>query len=297
MYHNPVLLNECISGLNINPSGTYVDVTYGGGGHSKEIFKLISDGRLIAFDQDKDAVNNKLEDDKFTLINHNFQFLKNFLRLHDATKVDGILADLGVSSHQFDVPERGFSTRFESPLDMRMNQGQTKTAADVVNTYSESDISDVLNNYGEINNYRCFVKGIIEYRKKNKISTTSDLIGSVSRFYPQHKKNKFLAQLFQALRIEVNNEMDVLKSLLTQATESLKSGGRLVVISYHSLEDRIVKNFIKSGNFEGKVEKDFYGNPIVEYKQITRKPIMPEEMEINENNRARSAKLRIAEKL
>ncbi|MDG1136045.1 MAG: 16S rRNA (cytosine(1402)-N(4))-methyltransferase RsmH [Bacteroidales bacterium] len=297
MYHNPVLLNECISGLNINPSGTYVDVTYGGGGHSKEIFKFIIDGKLIAFDQDNDSVINKLEDAKFTLINHNFQFLKNFLRLHDATKVDGILADLGVSSHQFDVPERGFSTRFEAPLDMRMNQNQTKTASDILNTYSELDITEVLKNYGEINNYKCFVKGIIKYRNNNKISTTSDLIDAVSGCFPQHKKNKFLAQLFQALRIEVNNEIDVLKSLLTQATESLKSGGRLVVISYHSLEDRLVKNFIKSGNFDGKIEKDFYGNPIVEYKQITRKPIMPKELEINENNRARSAKLRIAEKL
>lgn len=297
MYHNPVLLNESISGLNINPEGVYIDVTFGGGGHAREILKHLTTGRLIGFDQDADALNNIIDDERFTLVNHNFNYLKNFLKLHNASQVDGILADLGVSSHQFDVPERGFSTRFDSPLDMRMNQNQTETAADIVNNYDEDELGRVLRNYGEIKNHRCYTKAISESRLQNPITTTTELINSISRCYPQHKKNKFLAQVFQALRIEVNNEMDVLRSLLQQSCESLLSGGRLVVISYHSLEDRLVKNFIKSRNFEGKVEKDFFGNPIIDFKQISRKPIMPNEAEIEQNSRARSAKLRIAEKL
>ncbi len=297
MYHKPVLLKECISGLNIIPNGIYVDVTYGGGGHSNEIIKLLKDGRLIAFDQDTDAINNAIVDDRFLLVNNNFQFLKNFLRLHNASKVNGILADLGVSSHQFDIPERGFSTRFEAKLDMRMNQNQSLDASDIINTYSEEELQRILKEFGEIKNYRCFSKAIIESRSISSIVTTNDLIESTKQCYPQHKKNKFLAQLFQALRIEVNDELRTLKTMLEQAKESLVPGGRLVVISYHSLEDRLVKNFIKSGNFNGIVNKDFYGKPIVDFKPITRKPIMPNEDEIEINNRARSAKLRIAEKI
>ncbi len=297
MYHNPVLLKECISGLNIIPNGNYVDVTYGGGGHSKEIIKLLVDGRLIAFDQDLDALKNTIDDERFTLVNHNFQFLKNFLRLHNASQVNGILADLGVSSHQFDIPERGFSTRFDAPLDMRMSQNAPVTAADIVNTNSEEELQRILKNYGEIKNFRCFAKAIIETRNTNTINTTNELIEGTKKCYPQHKKNKLLAQLFQALRIEVNDELQTLKTMLEQARDALIPGGRLVVISYHSLEDRLVKNFIKSGNFEGIVKKDFYGNPIVDFKSITRKPLMPGEEEIEINNRARSAKLRIAEKL
>jgi len=297
MYHNPVLLPESIEGLNIIPNGIYVDVTFGGGGHSKVILKQLKGGRLIAFDKDSDALKNTIDDDRFILINHNFQFLKNFLRLHNASKVNGILADLGVSSHQFDVPERGFSTRFDAPLDMRMNNNQVVTAAHIVNTYSEEELQRIFKEYGEIKNSRCFSNKITEARELSPINTTDELIECISKCYPQHKKNKFLAQVFQALRIEVNDEMQTLRILLEQAGESLLPGGRLVVISYHSLEDRLVKNFIKSGNFKGIVDKDFYGNPIVDFKSITRKPIIPNDKEIESNNRARSAKLRIAEKL
>ena len=297
MYHNPVLLPESVEGLNIIPNGIYVDVTFGGGGHSKAILHQLKGGRLIAFDQDSDALKNTIDDDRFLLINHNFQFLKNFLRLHNASKVNGILADLGVSSHQFDVPERGFSTRFDSLLDMRMNNNQVVTAAHIVNTYSEEELQRIFKDYGEIKNSRCFSRGIMEARELNPINTTGELIISFQKCFPQHKRNKFLAQVFQALRIEVNDEMQTLKILLEQANDSLLPGGRLVVISYHSLEDRLVKNFIKSGNFKGIVDKDFYGNPIVDFKSITRKPIIPNDNEIESNNRARSAKLRIAEKL
>jgi len=297
MYHNPVLLQKSVEGLNIISSGNYVDVTFGGGGHSKAILQQLIDGKLIAFDQDADALKNTIDDERFVLINNNFQFLKNFLRLHKLEKVDGILADLGVSSHQFDVPERGFSTRFDAPLDMRMNNSQPVKAADIVNTYSEEELKRLFRDYGEIKNSGCFSRAITEARELKPINTTSELIECIHKCYPQHKKNKFLAQVFQALRIEVNDEMQTLKLLLEQANELLAPGGRLVVISYHSLEDRLVKNFIKSGNFKGIVEKDFYGNPIVSFKQITRKPIMPDELEIKNNSRARSAKLRIAEKI
>lgn len=296
MYHNPVLLKESISGLNINPGGVYVDVTFGGGGHSLEILKHLTTGKLIAFDQDADALANKIEDDRFILVNSNFQFLKNFLRLHKHEQVDGILADLGVSSHQFDVPERGFSTRFNSELDMRMNQNQQISAKDIINNYDENDLTRVIRDYGEINNYKCFVKAIVNSRDTKSINSTQDLSEVTKGCYPEYKRNKYLAQLFQALRIEVNQEIEVLKSLLQQAKDLLKPGGRLVVISYHSIEDRLVKNFIKSGNFEGKIEKDFFGNNMVDFKSITRKPIIPGENEIENNNRARSAKLRIAEK-
>ncbi len=296
MYHNPVLLKECISGLNIIPNGIYVDVTFGGGGHSREMLKYIPNGRLIAFDQDKDAQQNIIDDLRFTLVNSNFQYLKNFLRLHNATRVNGILADLGVSSHQFDVPQRGFSTRYDAPLDMRMNQSQTITAAEIVNSYDEQELSRILREYGELKNYRCFTKAIIDARNNSRLQTTGDLVSCIKKCYPQHKENKFLAQVFQAIRIEVNEEIQTLKSMLEQAKESLIPGGRLVVISYHSLEDRLVKNFIRSGNFDGKINKDFYGNPQTDLISITRKPIVPEDVEIELNNRARSAKLRIAEK-
>jgi 16S rRNA (cytosine1402-N4)-methyltransferase len=297
MYHNPVLLKECILGLNIIPKGIYVDVTFGGGGHSREIIKQIPEGKLIAFDHDNDALNNAIDNTHFTLVNSNFQFLKNFLRLHNSSKVNGILADLGVSSHQFDVPERGFSTRFDAPLDMRMNQNQSISAEEIVNSYDEDELNRIFRNYGEIKNFRCFTKAILASRDNNPIRTTNDLIKSITKCYPKHKENKFLAQVFQAIRIEVNEEILTLKSMLEQARDSLLPGGRLVVISYHSLEDRLVKNFIRSGNFEGTIKKDFYGNPLVDFKPITRKPIVPNEDEIKLNNRARSAKLRIAEKI
>lgn len=296
MYHNPVLLKESIQGLNINPNGTYVDVTFGGGGHSMAIMNKLENGRLIAFDQDSDSLNNTINDDRFTLINHNFRFLRNFLKLHNIESIDGILADLGVSSHQFDIAERGFSTRFDAPLDMRMNRSSEFSAADIINTYSHEELRSLLYKYGELKNSKCFANAILEKRELSPIKTTKELIDCIEKCYPKIKRNKILAQVFQALRIEVNNEMDALKVMLEQACELLVPGGRLVVISYHSLEDRLVKNFIKSGNFEGNIEKDFYGNSITELKQITRKPIMPSDEQIAENNRSRSAKLRIAEK-
>ncbi len=297
MYHNPVLLNESIEGLNINPDGVYVDVTFGGGGHSRAILKALENGHLFAFDQDNDALKNDLNDSRFTLINHNFRYIKNFLKLHGCTSVNGILADLGVSSHQFDIAERGFSTRFDAPLDMRMNQEAETTAADIINTYSEEDLRDLFYKYGELKNSNCFARNIIAKRQEAQIKTTTDLIDSISRCYPKNKRNKILAQVFQALRIEVNNEMNALKEMLEQSAEILIPGGRMVVISYHSLEDRLVKNFIKSGNFEGKIEKDFFGNVVNNIKSVTRKPLVPSEEEIETNSRARSAKLRIAEKI
>ena len=257
MYHNPVLLEKSIEGLNIIPNGNYVDVTFGGGGHSKAILQKLKNGKLIAFDQDSDSLKNTITDDRFYLVNNNFQFLKNFLRLHNVSKVNGILADLGVSSHQFDVPERGFSTRFDAPLDMRMNLNQQVKAADIVNSYSEEELHSLFKNYGEIKNSKCFSRAIIEARKSHPINTTGELIESIQNCLPKIKKNKFLAQVFQALRIEVNDEMQVLKEMLLQAADSLILGGRLVVISYHSLEDRLVKNFIRSGNFNGIVKKIF----------------------------------------
>lgn len=297
MYHNPVLLKESITGLNIFPNGDYVDATFGSGGHSRGILHELEDGRLIAFDQDMDALENAIDDRRFILINHNFQFLKNFLRLHNITKIDGLHADLGISSHQIDVPERGFSTRFDAPLDMRMSKTQPVKASDIVNTYSGEELKRLFKDYGEIRNSGCFSRAIVEARELRTINTTAELIECVKKCFPNNKRNKFLAQLFQALRIEVNNEMQALKQLLEQANELLVPGGRLVVISYHSLEDRLVKNFIKSGNFSGTINKDFFGNPIVPFKPITRKPIVPDDKEIEINSRARSAKLRIAEKI
>lgn len=298
MYHNPVLLHPSILGLNIIPEGVYIDATFGGGGHSRGILNQMGDrGLLFAFDQDQDALANVPDDERFTLINQNFRYLKNFLRLHKLTQVDGILADLGVSSHQFDTGERGFSIRFDAPLDMRMSQLQQLDAATIVNTYTEKMLLEILRNYGELKNAYKITKAIIAAREVDSIKTTGQLNSIVEKCIPAQSKNKYLAMVFQALRIEVNDEMGALHDMLLQATDLLKPGGRLVVISYHSLEDRPVKNLIKSGNFAGEIEKDFYGNPIVPFKSITRKPIVPGEEEIAQNSRARSAKLRIAEKI
>ncbi len=298
MYHNPVLLQKSIDGLAIHPGGVYVDATFGGGGHSQAILqKLGPEGSLVAFDQDPEAEANKPEDNRLIFVNQNFRYLKNFLRLYDKIPVDGILADLGVSSHQFDEAGRGFSNRFDGPLDMRMGKHQSLTAAEVVNTYSEEELNRIFRLYGEIKNSRCMAKLICAQRKEKKLETTFELAETVEKCIPPTRKNKMLAMLFQAVRIEVNQELEALKSFLEQTVEVLKPGGRLVVISYHSLEDRLVKNFIKTGNFEGKVQKDFFGNDLVEMKPVFSKAIVPDEEEIKQNSRARSARLRIAEKL
>jgi len=297
MYHIPVLLSQSVDGLNIKPDGTYVDATFGGGGHSREILKRLNNGRLFAFDQDSDALQNVPDDDRFVLIKSNFRFIKNFLRLHDAMPADGILADLGISSHQIDVPERGFSSRFDAPLDMRMDRDQELTAANIVNEYDEQDLSKLFRKYGEIKNSGCVSRAIIRIREKERIKTTFQLAEAVRSCFPPARFNKSMAKVFQALRIEVNDELGALEEFLLQTPGVLKVGGRLVVIAYHSLEDRLVKNFMKSGNLEGKVEKDFYGNPILTFKVLTGKPIVPGEEEIKMNKRARSAKLRIAEKI
>lgn len=295
-YHNPVLLKDCIEGLNIDPTGIYVDVTFGGGGHSREILKNLNSGKLYAFDQDEDAQRNKIEDPRFVLIKQNFRYLKNFLKLYNAIPVNGILADLGVSSHQFDEAERGFSIRQDAKLDMRMDQNAKQTAADVLNTYSEEDLKRVFKLYGEVENAGRLAYAICHNRKEKEITTVNELKAAIEKCVRRGKENQYYAQVFQALRIEVNKELDVLQELLVQSLDILKPGGRLVVMSYHSLEDRLVKNFTRSGKFEGEIEKDFFGNPITPFKQITRKPIMPDEKEIGENSRARSAKLRIVEK-
>lgn len=297
-YHLPVMLNECIEGLNLRPDGTYVDVTYGGGGHSRAIMQQLgAEGRLLAFDQDADALANAIDDSRFTLIHENFRYLKNYLRLYGVRKVDGILADLGVSSHQFDVAERGFSTRFDGNLDLRMDQRQETTARDIVNNASEKELTQLLRLYGELPNAYQMAKAIVAARAENAIETTFDLREAVGRHLPRGMENKYLAMLFQALRIEVNGELDALRTMLQQAVEVLNPGGRLVVMSYHSLEDRLVKNFFKTGNFEGVLEKDFYGNPIVPLKVVTRKAVTASEEELQRNNRARSAKLRVAERV
>lgn len=295
-YHNPVLLKECIEGLNINPEGTYVDVTFGGGGHSREILKHLTTGKLYAFDQDDDAVKNKIEDERFVLIKQNFRYLKNFLKMYNAIPIDGLLADLGVSSHQFDIPERGFSIRFDAKLDMRMDQNGKQTAADILNEYPEEELKRIFRLYGEVDNAGYLASIIFHNRKDKHIDTVDDLKHMIVKCVKRGRENQYYAQVFQALRIEVNKELDVLQDLLTQSLEVLKPGGRLVVISYHSLEDRLVKNIMRSGKFEGDVEKDFYGNQLTPFKQITRKPIVPSAEENEINSRARSAKLRIAEK-
>lgn len=296
-YHNPVLLKECIEGLNINPKGIYVDVTYGGGGHSKEILKHLTTGKLYAFDQDDDAIANKVNDERLVMIKQNFRYLKNFLKLYNALPIDGLLADLGVSSHQFDEADRGFSTRFDAKLDMRMDRGAKQTAADVLNTYSEEDLKRIFKLYGEVDNAGRLAYVIFNARKEKEIHTVNDLKQVVSKCVKWGRENQYYAQVFQALRIEVNRELDVLQELLLQTLDVLKPGGRLVVISYHSLEDRLVKNIIKTGKLEGELEKDFYGNPLTPFKAITRKPVVPDALEIEQNSRARSAKLRIAERL
>ena len=296
-YHNPVLLKESVDGLNIKPDGIYVDVTFGGGGHSKEILsRLGPNGKLFAFDQDEDALENTLDDERFVLINENFRFIKRFLRFHNVKSVDGILADLGVSSHQFDVAERGFSTRFDAELDMRMSQKNDLNAYRVVNEYDETNLRRVFLDYGELKNAPAIARVIIEAREEEPIKNTEQLKIVLGRFLPAHKSHKILAQMYQAIRIEVNQEMDVLKEFLEQSLEILKPGGRLSVISYHSLEDRLVKRLMKNGMFEGEPERDFFGNFEVPFK-IIEKLIVPSEEEIAINNRARSAKLRVAEKI
>ncbi|CAM2791883.1 16S rRNA (cytosine1402-N4)-methyltransferase [Flavobacterium frigoris] len=296
-YHNPVLLQASVDGLNIKPDGVYVDVTFGGGGHSKEILsRLGPNGKLFAFDQDEDALANALPDERFTLINENFRFIKRFLRFYGLKSVDGILADLGVSSHQFDVAERGFSTRFDAGLDMRMSQKNDLNAYKVVNEYDEADLKRVFLDYGELKNAPVLARTIVEAREVQLIKTTDELKEVLAKYLPERVRNKILAQIYQAIRIEVNQEMDVLKEFLEQSLEVLKPGGRLSVISYHSLEDRLVKRYVKNGMFEGEPERDFYGNFSVPFKTIG-KLIVPDKEEIKLNNRARSAKLRIAEKI
>ncbi len=291
------MLEECIEGLSIKPEGTYVDVTFGGGGHSRAIMdKLGKGGRLLAFDQDADAQQNIIKDDRFEFIDQNFRFLKNFCRLHQAIPVDGILADLGVSSYQFDQADRGFSIRFDAELDMRMNQSDSLSALQVINNYSEADLHRIFGIYGEIQNAKSLAKTIVTARLTLPINTVADLKNAIGGLIPRGKENKYLAQVFQALRIEVNQELEALKDFLVQSAEVLVSGGRLVVMSYHSLEDRLVKNFIAKGKFSGEVEKDFYGNDQKPFDAVSRGAITATEDEIKNNNRARSAKLRIAVK-
>ena len=296
MYHNPVMLDECIRGLNINPEGVYADVTFGGGGHSRAILERLTTGHLYAFDQDEDAAANAFDDERFTFIPQNFKYFKNFIQLYHGRQIDGVIADLGVSSHQFDTPEKGFSTRFDGELDMRMSQTTPNDAATVVNTYDLSDLTRILTLYGEVQQAHLVAADIVRARNLEPIETTAQLKAAVQRRLPRGKENKVLAQIFQALRIEVNQEMEALTAFLTQCPDVLKSGGRLVVLSYHSLEDRLVKSFIRTGNAEGKEEKDFFGNLLTPYNMITRKPMVPSEEEIEGNSRARSAKLRIAER-
>jgi 16S rRNA (cytosine1402-N4)-methyltransferase len=298
-YHIPVLLDESVSALIDSTSGTYADATFGGGGHSREILSRLSqNGRLIAFDRDSDAIANRPDDSRLTLIRSDFRWIHNHV-IHQGYKdgIDGVLADLGVSSHQFDTAERGFSFRYEAPLDMRMNQEAEFNAADIVNTYEQADLEKILRLYGEVDNSRRIAQMICKAREISKIETTGDLGKAIESALPKFAEHKFLAKVYQALRIEVNQEMKSLEKFLSGAAKSLRPGGRLVVITYHSLEDRMVKNFIKAGNIEGEVEKDFYGNSSAPLKAVNRKPILPQETEIASNTRARSAKLRIAEKL
>ena len=297
MYHKPVLLAESVDALVNNPDGVYVDVTFGGGGHSREILSRLSEkGRLFSFDQDSDALNNAIEDPRFTLINQNFRFLENSLLMYGVTQVDGVLGDLGVSSHQFDQAERGFSIRSDAPLDMRMNNMQSLDAQSVVNDYEEELLADIFYYYGELREARKLAREIVRYRKETRIVTTEDL-KKVFSYIPAHKSNKFFAQVFQAIRIEVNQELEALQELLVQSCRILRKGGRLVVISYHSLEDRLVKMFLKYQMFEGEPERDIYGNYEKKFELPYRKAIVPTEEEIEDNSRARSAKMRVGIKL
>lgn len=293
-YHIPVLLSESIDALSIKPDGIYVDLTFGGGGHSREIIKYLTTGKLIGFDQDVDAEKNAIDDERFIFVRHNFRYFKNFLKYMKINKVDGILADLGVSSHEFDVADRGFSFRFDGDLDMRMNQSSEFTAADLVNDASIEDLYRIMKFYGEVKNPWKLVNLIDVARKEERIATIERFKEIIAPCMPKFKEHRYLAQVFQALRIEVNKEMDVLREMLEQVPEMLSEDGKLVVITYHSLEDRLVKNFIKAGNFEGKAEKDFYGNIKSPLKAVNRKVIIPNENELELNNRARSAKMRIA---
>ncbi len=295
-YHIPVLLEESIDGLNLQPNGIYVDVTFGGGGHSRRILERLQGGKLVAFDQDEDALQNILDDERLIFVNHNFKFLKNFLRYHGIDKVDGILADLGVSSHDFDQPDRGFSFRFDGQLDMRMNQSAEKDAISVINEYDVAQLGTLFREYGEIQNWRNLSQTIEQARASQKIVTIARFLEVIARCIPAKIEKKYLAQVFQALRIEVNGEMDALGILLESSLEVLNPGGRLVVISYHSLEDRMVKNFMRSGRVDGKMEQDFFGHYHLPIEVITRKVIVPGDQETARNPRARSAKLRIAQK-
>lgn len=297
MYHNPVLLKESVDGLAIKENGVYVDVTFGGGGHSKEILKRLGDkGKLFAFDQDEEAQANSLADERFVLIGENFSYITQFLKFYGIRKVDGILADFGVSSHQFDKAERGFSTRFEADLDMRMSKRNTVSAYEVINSYSYDDLRKVLFDYGDLRNANAMANVILQQREVERIKTTEELKSVLKKFLPEHKKHKILAQIYQAIRIEVNQEIEVIKEFLEQVPGLLEKGGRLSAISYHSLEDRLVKRFIRAGQFEGEPEKDFYGNVDVPLKKVG-PLIVPSKEEIKLNNRARSAKLRIAERI
>jgi 16S rRNA (cytosine1402-N4)-methyltransferase len=296
-YHVPVLLQDCMSGLNIHPNGIYVDLTFGGGGHSKEILKYLDKGHLYAFDQDDDAAANAIDDPRFTFIQANFRDFKRYLRLYKIHQVDGILADLGISSHQIDEPTRGFSTRFDGHLDMRMNQSMHLTAKEVLNVYDEKQLHKILGIYGEIRNAKSLAQAIIGQRAVEPFETIEGFKVLLNKFAPRGKEFKYFAQVFQALRIEVNDEMGALEEMLTQTVEVLKSDGRLVIMSYHSLEDRLVKNFMQKGKFHGDVEKDFYGNLIRPLEPEPRKAIVASAEEIKRNNRARSAKLRIAKKI
>ncbi len=298
VYHTPALLRPCMDGLQIKPSGIYVDVTFGGGGHSREILKnLGADGHLYSFDQDLDVLQNVVDDARFTFVRSNFRYLSNFLRYYGVESVDGVLADLGVSFHHFDDAERGFSFRFDGSLDMRMNQRSEFTAADLLNTYDEKALSDVFYQYGELSNARKLASAIVKVRTSKPFVRIADLVNVAEPLLGRDKQKKDLARLFQALRIEVNHEMDALKEMLRQSLEKLNVGGRLVVLTYHSLEDRLVKNFMKAGNFDGKVEQDFYGNRLSPFKLINNKVIVASEEEVEANPRSRSAKLRIAEKV
>lgn len=297
-YHNPVLLQTCIDNLITNPSGTYVDVTFGGGGHSRAILNTInSEGKLLAFDQDEDSHANLIDDERFQFVPSNFKNLTRFLQYHRAYPVDGILADLGISSHQIDTAERGFSYSKDGILDMRMNTQAGISAREIINEWDEQQLSRIFFTYGELREGRQLARQIIKKRAEQSINTTLQLSEVLKACLPKGKENKYLSKIFQALRIEVNKEMEVLESFLTQTTAALKPGGRLVIISYHSLEDRLVKNFMRSGNLNGEIEKDFFGNPLTPFKLISRKAIIPDEEEIMTNPRARSAKLRIAEKI